>query len=202
MPEVAVCAVTLSGDAGGAGISRFHVKHKDGSAIDSAACNAAMAALRAFYNTPTTFLPSVMSWSFVTPVMVIDEASAELARYMSVGTPPTLVSGSGSGSYAAGNGLRVNWKTSTVRNRRLMRATTYMVPLANNAYTGQGQVSSGPMSSVLGACATLLAALDTANLALVAYHRPDKGMTSGGASAPISAYTIPATIAGLRSRRA
>jgi hypothetical protein len=83
-----------------------------------------------------------------------------------------------------------------------MRATTYVVPLSNNAYTGQGQVSSAPMNSVLGGCATLLAALDTANLALVSYHRPAKGQTTGGASAPIGAYVIPATIASLRSRRA
>ena len=201
MPEIAVIAANIQGDTGGQGISRIHVKHKDGSAIDAAACNSAAAAMRAMWFATATDMPSTTSWIWQSQVNVLDEASGGLLRYMTVAPLPLAVTGQDASKYAAGTGVRIDWLTSTISGRRMMRAANFFVPLTSAAFTTQGQVSTAIQTAVLSAAATFLTALDTANLGLVAYGRPKKGTQSGGHAGFVTSYRVPVTAASLRSRR-
>lgn len=201
MPVVAVVAANVVGDIGGQGISRFHVKNTGGTTFSVTDCNAAGAAVRAWYNAMVAYIPSAIQWITQGQVTMIDEESAELQGYVQMGVTPAGVTGSGLGAYPAGNGLRVDWLTSTVRNRRLMRAGNFMVPLSSQGFTTGGQITAGAQIAQINANAALLASLTTASLALVAYHRPAKGTFVGGLAAPVTASKVPVTPASLRSRR-
>lgn len=201
MPFYTVIAVNVSGDIGATGISRFHVKRLDGTAPIAADCNSAGAALHAMYVSASAYMPTQTQWSFQSQCGIFDEATAELQGYVNMTSVPAIVPGASSGSYPAGNGLRIDWLTATVRNRRLMRAATYMVPLASVAYTATGQVNGTVAAAFGGYAQTMLNALATASLELVAYHRPAKGTFVGGTSGPVTAFRVPVQPASLRSRR-
>lgn len=201
MAVMFVLGVNVQGDLGGTGISRFHVKRIDETMPSPADSSAAAAAVHAFYSAINQFIPASTQWVFPTSVQLVDEATSELQGYMNVPVVPATVTGTASGSYPAGNGARVDWLTATIRNRRLMRAATFVVPLGSNAYTGTGGVSSVVGASISGAATSLLGAMLTANLTLLAYHRPAKGTFTGGLSATVTANRVPLTPATLRSRR-
>jgi hypothetical protein len=198
---MAVIGVNVVGDIGGTGISRFHVKRSDNTAPTIPDCNAAAAAIKNLFTAWGTYGPTGVSWQFPPQVPQVEETSAELQGYLNLSSIPTNVTGVNATAYPAGNGLRIDWLTATIRNRRLMRASNFIVPLAGNGYATTGQVASACQSALLTAASNMMTALATASLVLVAYHRPPKGTFTGGLSAPVTAYRIPVVPATLRSRR-
>jgi hypothetical protein len=118
-----------------------------------------------------------------------------------IGTLPGNVTGGGSGSYAGGNGIRINWKTSTLQGRRLIKGATYLAPLAANAFTSTGGINTVISANATAAASAYIAAMHTAVLYPVIWHRPAKGTTTGGMWGGIVAGVASTTPCSLRSRR-
>jgi len=193
--------VNISGDIGGAGISRFHFTRFDDTLILPADANAAGAAVKALYNSLSANLPSALSWAINPVVQLWDQATGLVQGSVAMSSPPGTVGGIGSGSYGAGLGIRINWTSSTPLNRRLMRSATYIVPLTPNAFGSNGAVNAAVINTAKDAAITYLNAMTTAQLAPVSWHRPAKGTTSGGVTGMLIGANVPATPSGLRSRR-
>jgi hypothetical protein len=132
---------------------------------------------------------------------VYDSSSGLVQGPLTVTSLPATVTGSASGSYGGGTGCRINWKTSTLNGRRLLRGATYFVPMGNNAYTGQGGISPVIAGNLTAAATTYLTAMTTALLYPVVWHRPPKKTFTGGVYGIVTAGVCSTTPAGLRSRR-
>jgi hypothetical protein len=201
MAQIAIVSAQLNGDIGGIGVSKFHVASQNAAALTPADVTAVGAAVRSLLFTAATWIPADIVWSFPTQVPVIESTSAIIQAELLMTTAPLNVTGTAAGTYAGGNGARVNWKTTTLGKRRFMRAATYLVPLAGAAFTASGGISATFLTNMSGACATFLTALNSAGLELVSYHRPAKGASSGGTYGAVTVAQIPSQPATLRSRR-
>ena len=197
---VAEVEVTVSGDIGGLGVSRFRFIRNDAGVLTVADCNAAGAAIRSFLQ-GANFYPNSVSWVIQGTVNLFEIDSALVQGSITMSSIPAAVPGTASGNYPAGMGARVNWKTSQVHGRRLMRGCTFLVPFTTTAYTGQGALTATCSGQVTGAANGYVTAMAAANLVPVVWHRPLKGTTSGGVIGNITGASVPTTPAGLRSRR-
>lgn len=199
-PALAEVHAVITGDIGGAGISRFRFVRNDSTSITVADCNAAGAAVRAFWATIAN-MPSTVTVQVQAAVELFDPNTALVQGFLNMTTVPAPVVGGTSGAYAAGIGARVNWKTSTLSGRRLIRGSTYVVPLGSGIYTPTGGLGATQVTLCTNAANNYLAAMTTAQLSAVVWHRPPKGLTSGGLVGLITGAVVPSTPAGLRSRR-
>ena len=197
---VAEVSVKVTGDIGGAGISRFRFIRNDAGVITVADCNAAGAAVKGLYST-TTLWPSGVVWAVQPAVEVFQIDNALVQGFLTMSTVPTPVTGTGGSVWAAGIGARINWKTATVSGRRLLKGSTYMVPLVSNAFGTSGAVAGTTVTSLSSAASAYFSAMTAAALTPVIWHRPLKGATTGGLIGPINAAVVNSTPAGLRSRR-
>lgn len=199
--NVAIMSVQIQGDIGGTGISRFHFVTASGSDPTQTDCNSALSALHGLYNACQNSLPSNVSISFNSDVELINVATAAPFLIVGASTIPSNVNGTDGGVYGAGLGARINWKTAQVEGRRFLRSATFIVPLGGGAYLHTGALDPTAVGNVATGAANYINAMTTASLVPVAYHRPKKGTTTGGAYGPIIAAFVPNTPAGLRSRR-
>lgn len=201
MVMVGEVQVQVVGDIGGQGIARMRFTRQDTATITPADANAAGAAVHGFWNGASLYMASDIELIIQPNVETFDSASGLVSTPVHMGTAPGIVTGSVGGNYAAGVGARVNWKTGTIAGRRLIRGATYVVPCAGTGFSAGGQVSSANQNQLIGVCSSYLAAMATASLNPVIWHRPAKGATSGGLVGVITGYAVPTTPAGLRSRR-
>jgi hypothetical protein len=201
MVQIAISAANVTGDIGGAGISRLHWQRQDAATIAPADATAFLAAWRALWFAAAAWIPQNVTWSWQPQSTVIDHADASLQGLVTATAVPANVSGTTPSNYPAGNGARLNWNSGSVRNRRLMRAATFMVPLGSNGYTTGGQVMPTFITAMATASNTFFAALNTAQLELIVYHRPVPGDPAHGAVGLVQGLSIPTRPATLRSRR-
>lgn len=201
MPQVAEIEYIVSGDYGGVGVSRFRFTRRDSTAITGADVNAVAASARKIFLAAAPYIPSVVGWTCQAIANVYDVDSALVQGPLSISSLPATAQGSASGTWAAGSGCRVNWKTSTIRGRRMLRGATYLIPLAAGGFGSTGAVLSTARSAIDAACATYINELTTAQLYPVVWHRPLKGQTSGGMTGVIFAGLSSPTPSSLRSRR-
>jgi hypothetical protein len=188
------------GDIGGSGISRFRFIRNDAGVTTVADCNAAGAAVRALLAT-TTWWPSAITWSIDPAVEMFDIGSALVAGTLTMTTVPASITGTGASTFPAGVGARLNWKTATVSGRRMLKGSSYLVPMATASYASNGGVQASITTALTTAGTNYIAAMTAANLVAVIWHRPPKHTTSGGLVGPITGLSVPLTPAGLRSRR-
>jgi hypothetical protein len=146
-------------------------------------------------------MPTNITLSGQNPVVIQDDASGVILRELTVPNPPGSVSGLSTGVYGAGLGAAIDWRTSTVIGRRITRGRTFVVPLAQAAYSATGSIIAGVQTNIQTAAGLYLQDLTTGGLHAVVWHRPPKGASVGGALAVVTAYLVPSTPAGLRSRR-
>lgn len=202
MPEVAITDVDQSGDIGGNGVSRFHWKTVADAPITPDDCDTVIAALTTFYTAVKPDLPGWISYRIQADTRVIDEASGELVRMSSgSGVPPLMTGGAGANATPAGVGVRLNWVTGHVLNKRLMRGATFLVPLAQGAWGPSGSIASASQSRILTAALKLIDDLQVGGTPMQVYHRPAKGATTGGVAAQIDVVKVGTTPASLRTRR-
>lgn len=201
MVQVGEIAYHVQGDVGGIGISRFRFTRTDSSPITPADCNTAAAAVKTLFSGPQAFIPSAIQWVCIPLVNTYDSASGLIQGAIPITSVPSTMTGTGTGNYASGVGMRINWKTSTIHGRRMLRGTTYLLPLSQNSYTGTGALQSGVTSNVQGAINNYLTSMATALLNAVVWHRPPKGTQAGGVVGIITGGLPGSNVAGLRSRR-
>jgi hypothetical protein len=201
MPQVGEIAFHVQGDIGGVGISRFRFTRQDAGSIMGTDVNAAAAAARALLAAGATYYPTPISWTCQAQVDIYDVASGLVQGPLIVTALPATVNGTGGSSFSAGTGGRINWKTSTLSGRRLLKGATFLVPLSATAFTSNGAVANGTVTAINTAVATYINAMTTATLYPVIWHRPKKGATVGGLTGIVTAGALSATPSGLRSRR-
>lgn len=197
---VAEVSVHVIGDIGGVGISRFRFIRNDAGVLTVADCNAAGAAVRSMYNSSNNF-PTGVQVQVQATVEQFDIGTGLVQPSLVMSSIPAAVVGSVAGNYGAGVGARINWKTATVVGRRMLRGATFMVPYGNTAFSGNGAVNGTAVGVVTSAAQAYIAAMATANLVPVIWHRPTAESPSGGVVGPVTGAACPTTPAGLRSRR-
>jgi hypothetical protein len=201
MSQIAELQINVSGDIGGIGVSRLRFVRQDAASITGVDCNAAAAAAMAMVNSMKTYIPTFVTWALNPEVHLYDIASGLVAPPLSVTTVPGSVTGVGGSTAIAGIGARLNWHTSTMVGRRILRGAFFWVPLASGMASSTGAVSGSVQTAVNGSSATYVNAMTTAMLYPVVWHRPAKGASTGGMMGIITSGSCSAVPAGLRSRR-
>jgi hypothetical protein len=125
----------------------------------------------------------------------IDDAAGNLIGTWSSTPAPALVTGTGSGQWAEGVGLRIVWNTNGIHAGKRVRGSTFMVPTVSAAFEGGGGLVAATQSQFQTAATTLIASAPS----LVIWSRPSS--TLAGESNAIVSATVPDAVSWLRSRR-
>lgn len=107
-----------------------------------------------------------------------------------------VVSGSSSGTFALGTGVRIIWDTGGIRNGRHVRGTTFLAPTVSTAFDTTGRMAVAVQTQITTAANNLRTAMGGN---LVVWSRP-KGVQAGIQSA-VTGVIVPETPTSLRSRR-
>jgi hypothetical protein len=188
MGDLARVRVSWQGWPGAPGVSTFY--------LTPAVTQTSIDAIRAYFNSLVALLPTGLTITVPQTGDLIDDVSGLITGSWSVGTPPTVVTGTAPGNYAGNAGGVTHWLTGLVVNRRRVRGRTFLVPLASTAFDTAGAISTSTLTTLNTAATTLLAALGT-NFRV--WHRPAKGL--GGGSGTVIATRTPKLAISLRSRR-
>jgi hypothetical protein len=191
----------VSGDVGGVGISRFRFIRQDSGTITGADAHAAAVACQNVLGAGTQWLPTGVTWVCQPEVPIYDAQTGLVQGPLVLGTLPPSVVGGASGAYPAGTGARINWRTSTLHGRRMLKGATFYVPLAGTAYAAGGDISSAVITQINTGPVNYLTAMAAAALEPVVWHRPLKGQTSGGVTGITYSGICSPVPASLRSRR-
>jgi hypothetical protein len=188
MVAMARVRVAWQGWPGSPGVSTFYLADPPTqSQIDG---------IRAYFNAFVGSLPSGLTITVPQSGDVIDDVSGLITSSWSVGTAPTVVTGTGAGNYAGNAGAVQHWLTGSVINRRRVRGRTFLVPLVSTSYDTAGSLSTTMISTLNAAGTALLTALGT-NFRV--WHRPKNGISGG--SAVVTGHRVPDLAVSLRSRR-
>ena len=153
-------------------------------------------ALRAFWQSFVTYLPTGLTIQVPSTGDIISDTTGAITGAWSDGTPVAVVTGTAAGVYAGNAGAVVHWLTGAVINGRRLRGRTFLVPLIGSAYDANGSLSATTITAITNAATTLVAAIGTN---LLVWHRPVPPMN--GSSADIVGFRIPDLAVSLRSRR-
>jgi hypothetical protein len=201
MVQFATLEMDLSGDVGGQGINRLHWQRIDAGTITQADCNAAAAAWRAVWQGVHANMPIGYTVTTNPAVEIREVDSGAPDSVLQLSSIPSVVTGSDTGHYAAGVGVRLNWKSASVRNRRFFRGCVFLVPLVSDTFTTGGIVDPTFISGVVTVVSAFLVAMTAAGLEVIIWHRPAKGAVTGGAAGLVTGFAVSNTPASLRSRR-
>lgn len=182
-----------SGFTGAPGYTNFHFSPFTGGGDAQASVDR----VRAFFQQLIEVIPTGVSVRVSPTVEVIDETTGSLTGYLDAEPPAVVNAGSGGTIYVGPAGGVINWNTATVRDGRRVRGRTFVVPMRNTAFDGQGTLTA-PAIAWLNAAANALRTGDFES-GLVVWSRPRNG--SGGVAAPVIGHRVPDLAAVLRSRR-
>ncbi len=174
---------------GGAGLPGVSVLYNDGTST------AAVADLVTFFTAIADRLPTGISVVVPSSGDTIDDGNGQLLGEWSGGAGGTI-NGIGSGSYAAGVGVAVQWNTVGIRNGRRVRGRTFLCPLEVGAYDPQGTISTAARSDIQAAATALATAGN-----LVVFSRPSGPGASDGDSFAVTSAYVPDRVTSLRTRR-
>lgn len=159
------------------------------------------AGLQAFFNEVDSAMPTSVTITVPAEVDEIDEATGDLLDSATAG-PPVSIVGDVAGAYSAPSGACVTWLTDGVVRGRRVRGRTFLVPLANIAYEGDGTITEATRASIEGAAQDLVDAMEGT---LVVWSRPREATDTlpalAGSAHAITFANVRDTIAVLRSRR-
>lgn len=190
MPEVGQVVTVLSGFTGAPGYSSMYFF---GDPFSTSTAGDAVAAVYAYWNAVAVYMSPGSTFAVRPDVNVLDEATGALLRTEST-TPAAQSTFPGSTTYAAGVGAVSTWNTAAVHRTKHLRGRTFVVPLGNLAYEGNGTLSSGALSTLRSATNTLAA---EANFGV--WGRPRSG--AGGDWAACTGGTVRDQVAWLSTRR-
>lgn len=170
----------------GAGVSTWYWDEADVGFIES---------IDAFWAAVRNLIPIGVGLTTPSSGDLLDVASGKITGTWNDGIP-SLVTGNGTGTFAAGVGARVRWDTTGIKNGRRIRGSTFIVPLVTSVYDSDGSISPGALS-VLQTAVSQLATNAAGNLRV--WSRPKAG--SGGQQSGVLSGFVPDTVSWLRSRR-
>lgn len=151
--------------------------------------------LGTFFNAIKTLFPSGLTWQVPGSGDTLDDASGALVGGWS-GTAASVTATGGAGAYAAGCGCYIQWATGAIVGKRRLRGRTFLAPLLASGYDSSGTIAASTISTTTTAIATL-----AGSSKLVIWHRPGKGLFTGGSSALVTGGNVPDQVTSLKSRR-
>lgn len=176
--------VNWTGFTGAPGLSTFY---SDG------ASTAALAAIRTFFNSCTTYLPTSLTLDFPGTGDQLESTTGALTGVWSVAPPLPVIGAAPTGFFAGGTGVRVIWETGVIVNGRRVKGSTFIVPLSTFAYDTNGTMTSGGFSAINNAAGVL-----AGTGLLKIWSRPNAG---GSAITTVSAGRCVDATTNLRTRR-
>lgn len=150
--------------------------------------------LRAMYQAIRDLIPTGHSVLVSGAGETYDSVTGAFTGVWTADPAPAVVTGNGSGGFAAGAGGRLVWTTNGVTNSRRVRGSTFIVPLGGNSYNASGGITSASVGSAAAAAFVAATAGE-----FVIWTRPIGG--AGGKVSEVVAGTMPAVTTSLRSRR-
>jgi len=148
--------------------------------------------VKAFFTAVQSLFPAGLTWTIPNSGDTVDVSTGVLTGEWT-GTGGGSVSASGSGVYAAGCGMYVQWGTAIIANGRRVKGRTFLAPVSNDKYDN-GDLTSAALTTAQNAANTLAA---TGNVWV--WHRPQGG--TGGNGCVITSATVPNQVTSLASRR-
>lgn len=169
-------------------------------------------ALRTFFNALITYLPNNLTIQVPSTGDYIDEATGGIGGTWSVGTTPTVVTGSSASAYAGNAGMCIHWLTSGIIAGRRVRGRTFLVPFTSSAFEANGTPAAAAVTALTNAGNALLTTVGTSlqvwSRPVVAHTRYDPKTGAGtavagraGSAAPVTGVRVPDLAISLRSRR-
>ena len=194
--------IPLTGFAGGPGVNTYHfVTSETVQDLDQQLSNI-NSSLEAIYNGLRTFMPSDVTASSPPEVEIFEIDTGIVIGYWA--PTPWTHSGIDLNSVSARTDqAKMRFRTATVHKGRLVRGGVYFGPISDNALAGDGSINS----SFVNAAAPLFENLLRENEdqpTLCVYVRPrgpDSEVPGPGMMAPVTAVSVSALPAVLRSRR-
>jgi len=199
--QMGICTFQITGGIGGVGISRWHFQRQDLATITGTDADAAATAFRGVWQAAHSEIPLGLTVSLVGPCDVIDSATSIPIGSVGYSGSVSPVTASSTSHGAAGNGIKVTWGTATVVGHRILKGHTALVPLTTDAFNADGSVNSTISTGYATAAVACLAAMSSASLNGVVYHRPKKGTFTGGVAGIITSAGTSLQGTWLRSRR-
>jgi len=202
MPQVGIVRTAWAGTTGGPGLNQLVFRDLgDNADITNTQAQAAVNAVRAFWNSLAGILPNEITLTVQPIVDVYDLVSGQLVASQTVGTPPASVVGSDTGVYGMASGVKVNLNTSVIRNGRRVRGAMYIVPAGFSAYANNGLVSGATKTTINTAGTTMKSAFTTGDIELLVWSRPTTTTSNDGDVAPVQTIEGNEKTAILRGRR-
>lgn len=198
MAQLARIKINWTGFVGAPGYTNLYFRDPGSATMSQSVVNAAVTATDTWLDAWKSLVPPVVSFVIDPNVEVIDENTGTLVALFT-GTPATTRLGTGTGVYSAATGAVVNWKTIGIRNGRVMRGRTFMVPLIGTAYDAAGSLDNTKLGTIRTATATFTSSFGTSSL--VVWGRPTTSGGTNGVAAVVTGFNIPDMAAVLRSRR-
>lgn len=154
-----------------------------------------LADINVFWGNVGNRFPAGITWNTPSSGDLIDVATGNLTgTWTEPGT--SSVNSSGTGSFASGVGVRIQWATSGVTNGRRVRGSTFLVPLTTACYQADGTIDGAILGGLLTSAAALSSGLGSDHMI---WTRPKGG--GGGKANPVIGVTVPDKVSWLRSRR-
>jgi hypothetical protein len=205
MAIIGKVGTTWAGTSGGPGLTQLYIEDIGSAALTQSQAQAAVNAVRAFWDAGKTYLPDEIVLTVGTVVDMYDPADGQLVNTITAVTPPATVAGTSATSYAMAAGLKVNLQTANIRNGRRVRGSIYVVPATTAAMTTGGAAASAARTAFNTAGNALMAALATVNVNLIVWGRPlfdDQGaLLRNGSVNYVTAVETNEKLAVLRGRR-
>lgn len=155
-----------------------------------------IAEIAEFYEEVLKYAPPFVSVSIPNSGDQINSETGDIIGGWSEGSPSTKNGTSATATYAAGVGARIVWNTVGRTNNRLVRGSTFIVPLASSQYANDGTLDNTMRGDLQFRADTLLTALGPS---FVIWSRPN-GVAAGTVNSIVGS-TAPDKVSWLRSRR-
>lgn len=161
--------------------------------------------IKSFLTSCASAIPPNVSFDVPNAGDTLDETTGSLVGGWT-GTGGGTVAGSGTGTFALGQGARVEWRTSATFDGYHPRGRTFLVPLVSAAFGSDGRLTPATLTQLQNAASALLTA---GGGDLVVWTRPRLAGTGprgpisarAGTIVPITSSSVPTTPTALRSRR-
>lgn len=201
MGTVARARIQLNGDVGGLGVSTWYMHNNAFTGPTTGNVTTWLSHIQTFWSAVHSLLSNKVTLTFTQPVEFLDIATEALTGVNTSFTDPGSVAGTSSAAYIAGVGARVNWRTSNIRHRRLVRGATHVTPITDTSYDTNGLLTSGVVTTVGTAAAAYVSAMAGDSLVPCVYSRPRPVSAGNGTVSDINSADTSVQPSWLRSRR-
>lgn len=198
---VGILRTEWSGTSGGPGLTQMAAVAATGSEWSATDAQAAVNAVRAFWDAQKAMLPNELTLQVQPVVDQYDELTGTLTDSVVAATQPVVVQGTSAAVYAGGTGYKINWETGLIRAGRRVVGHTYVVPCSSGTFDTDGTLNTNNAQLARDASLALISNLALSNIGLVVWSRPSEtSQTPPGLSA-IQTVSITDKTAILRGRR-